>query len=523
MKGLNQLRSKKAIANIITALLLQIVSVICGLIVPRIIIATFSSSVNGLISSINQFLGFIILFEAGVGGVTRAALYKPLANKNTDSISRIIKATENFFRIVGLIFIGYLLLLSFLYPYTVSSDFDYAFTLSLVIIIGISTFVQYFYGMSYQILLGADQRQYFNTCLQIATIIINSILTIVLIYFNASIHVVKLGSAIVFIIRPIILYLYVNKKYNVIKNCIPDNNAIKQRWDGFGHHIAYLIRSNSDIVILTLLTNTIEVSVYSVYFMIVSGIQKIISTFSTGLEAAFGNILAKGENEKLEKNFSIFEFISYSSTTLLYTCTALLILPFIKIYTQSITDANYIRPEFAYFFIVGQALYCFRMPYHSLVLAAGHYKQTRNGAFVEAIINVFISIIFTYKFGLIGVAIGSLAAMFFRTVQYMLYLSKHILRKSALNLFKRFGVSLLNCIIILVIVKGISYPNVDTYTEWILYAVIVTVIAAFITLVTGIIFYMKDIKNLFNAIISVVYSKKKKYRDNNLNARDDVI
>ncbi len=515
------MRSKKAIANIFASLLLQVISVICGLIVPRIIIATFSSSVNGLISSINQFLGFIILFEAGVGGVTRAALYKPLADKNTESISSIIKATENFFRIVGIVFIGYLLLLSFLYPYAVSNEFEYVFTLSLVIIIGVSTFVQYFYGMSYQILLGADQRQYFNTCLQMATIIVNSIITVVLIKLDASIHIVKLGSALVFIIRPIVLNLYVKKKYNVTKNSKPDNNAIKQRWDGFGHHIAYLIRLNSDVVILTLLTSTIEVSVYSIYFMIVSGIQKIISTFSSGLEAAFGNILAKGENEILEKNFSIYEFVSYSSTTLLYTCTALLILPFIKIYTHNITDANYIRPEFAYLLITGQALYCYRMPYHSIVLAAGHYKQTRNGAFVEAIINVIVSIIFTYMFGLVGVAIGSLCAMFFRTIQYMLYLSKHILEKSTLSLFKRFGVSILNCIFIIVIISIIRYPDVDTYLKWVLYAVIVTLVASFVTMLIGIIFYMNDLRNLLSAISNVIRGKK--CRDNNMSAKDDVV
>ena len=33
------------------------------------------------LSSITRFLGYIVLLEAGVGGVVRAALYKPLAEK----------------------------------------------------------------------------------------------------------------------------------------------------------------------------------------------------------------------------------------------------------------------------------------------------------------------------------------------------------------------------------------------------------------------------------------------------------
>ena len=98
------------------------------MIVPRLIIGTYGSSINGLISSITKFLGYIVLLEAGVGGVVRAALYKPLADKDIDSISRIIKATEQFFKIIGLIFLGYLLVIAIIFPSITSKDFSPFFT-----------------------------------------------------------------------------------------------------------------------------------------------------------------------------------------------------------------------------------------------------------------------------------------------------------------------------------------------------------------------------------------------------------
>ena len=58
------MRSKKAIKNIIVSLFQQIVTIICGLILPRAIIGTYGSNVNGLISSITQFLGYITLLES---------------------------------------------------------------------------------------------------------------------------------------------------------------------------------------------------------------------------------------------------------------------------------------------------------------------------------------------------------------------------------------------------------------------------------------------------------------------------
>ena len=46
------MRTIKALKNAITSIILQIVTFICGLIVPRLILENFGSDVNGLINSI---------------------------------------------------------------------------------------------------------------------------------------------------------------------------------------------------------------------------------------------------------------------------------------------------------------------------------------------------------------------------------------------------------------------------------------------------------------------------------------
>ena len=105
------MRSKKAVKNIISSVFQQIITFVCGLIVPRAIIGTFGSSVNGLISSITQFLSYITLFEAGIGPVIKSALYKPIAKKDKYEIEKILKASQSFFRVISAIFIIYLIYL----------------------------------------------------------------------------------------------------------------------------------------------------------------------------------------------------------------------------------------------------------------------------------------------------------------------------------------------------------------------------------------------------------------------------
>lgn len=62
------------------------------------ILKTFGSDVNGLVSSLNQFLSYISLIEGGLTGVVLASLYKPLEEKNYNKVSGIVKATNKFLK-----------------------------------------------------------------------------------------------------------------------------------------------------------------------------------------------------------------------------------------------------------------------------------------------------------------------------------------------------------------------------------------------------------------------------------------
>lgn len=145
-------RGKKAAYNSIASLVAEIIAIICGFVLPRLIISNFGSSYNGLTQSVSQFLSIVALMRAGVGGATRAALYKSLANNNEKQISATILATEHFMRKVALIFAFFVIAFSCVYPLIVRSDFDWFFSATLVLIISLSTFVEYYFGITYQIL-----------------------------------------------------------------------------------------------------------------------------------------------------------------------------------------------------------------------------------------------------------------------------------------------------------------------------------------------------------------------------------
>lgn len=495
------MRSKSAIKNIISSVFQQIISFVCGLIVPRSIIGTFGSSVNGLISSITQFLSYISLLEAGIGPVIKAALYKPIAKKDKHEIEKILKSSQRFFRVISGIFIIYLIILCFVYPLIVADQFDYWFTVSLIVIISISTFAEYFFGMVYKLYLQSEQKTYITSVLQSGTIILNAILTIVLIKLNANIQMVKLVSAFVFVLRPIIQNIYVKKKYNIDFKEVKEKYNLKQKWDGLAQHIAAVVHSSTDIAVLTIFTNTAEVSVYTVYLFVVNGIKNTVQAFTGGVDASFGDMIVKGEKDNLNKSFRTYEMFYYTLITIVYIVTMIMILPFISVYTKGITDINYYRPAFAILIIVAELFWSIRLPYSSITLAAGHFKETRKGAWIEAFLNLFLSIILVFKFGMIGVAIGTLVAMFIRTIEFVYHSSKYILERKIRYAVGRIMLLTIETLLLVPIGMMIfNKYNVDSYLTWIIMAAIVTLTVALIVIIVNSIIYKKDVKALIDMI-----------------------
>ena len=224
MINLSDSRRKKLTLNTITSLLLQFTTIICGFILPRLILGTYGSEVNGLVNSIAQFLSIISLLDLGVGAVVQSALYKPLAENDYSSISKIYVSASKFFKKLALILMGYVVLLTFFFPVLINNKFDYIYTATLILAISISSFAQYYFGIVNSLLLSADQKGYHQYIAQIISLILNTIVCSILILAGGSIQMVKLTTSIIYLARPAYLMWYVKKSMRLIKGYIIQGN-----------------------------------------------------------------------------------------------------------------------------------------------------------------------------------------------------------------------------------------------------------------------------------------------------------
>lgn len=482
---MNRDRSIKAKYNIVFSLLGQVVVMVCGIIVPQLLILGFGSEAYGATASITQFLAYISLLEGGIGGVARAALYKPLAENDIESINGIIREIRSFFRCIAYIFIVYVIVLACVFKDLAHVQcYDWISTFSLVLVISISIFAQYFIGISYSVFLQAAQKTYIIQIVSIVFNIANTVLVVLLVYSGFNLITVKLLSSVVFAAKPIILWLYVKKHYNLNTKQKSKRDLLTQKWTGLGQHLAYVLHSNTDIAVLTIFADLTYVSVYSVYYMVVAAIQSVAVSFASGMEALFGDMLAKDEIDELNKTFDVYEAMISFVSVILFSVTAVMITPFVALYTRDVDDVDYCYPVFGVLLVLASFLFCFRFPYHSMVIASGSFKQTRVAAYGEAIINLSLSIILVIKFGLVGVAVGTLVAVSFRFAYYVFFLSKSVIKRSIFKFAKRMFWNLSSFICVYAFGNyTIQYFNISDYLHWAAFSSLVVLFALSIQLV----------------------------------------
>lgn len=489
-------RKTKLMLNSASSLIYQVVTIICGFILPRYFLSFYGSSVNGLVSSITQFLGFISLAECGVGAVVQSALYKPLADNDMREVSKIVVSADRFFKRIAYILMGYTAILMIFYPLITLKSFDYLFTLILIFVISISSFAQYYLGMTYRLLLNADQFGFIQYSIHSAALILNTVSCILLMNAGASIQIVKLTTSLIFLAQPVLLAVVAKKKYKIDHKIHFTEEPIKQKWNGLAQHIATVVLGNTDTVVLTFLSTLENVSVYAVYHLVVNGVKQLVVSMTNGMQAMLGNMLAKNETDELNRTFSHIEWFLHTLVTFVFSVTAALIVPFVRVYTADISDANYIVPSFAYLITIAQAAYCLRLPYNIMILAAGHYKQTQWSAIIEAVINIVVSVVLVFNFGLIGVAIGTLAAMAYRTVYLAWYLSRNIIYRNLKYFLKHILTDAICVIMLFSIVKllpAFFTLGQISYASWILLAVKVGCTALLSSITVNAILYKREV------------------------------
>lgn len=495
-------RVKKGVKNTIFSIVNGLIVLILGLIVPRIVVISYGSETNGLLSSTTQLLTYLALFEAGVSTIMNNSLYQEIAKKEDGNISGVFCAGVKYYRKLS-IYYGFALLVSAsLFSFFLNSNIPRITVFFVVLLSGAGSVLCFNFSSSIKNLISANGDYYYISVVDLIVRVLNYVVTIVAALFTLNIVVIKAIALIVTMIQVMIYNSYFIRNYSWIdKQALPVFDNFKQRGYYIIHQIASLLFSSTDVMLLAFFTNLTIVSIYTVYNSVISSLSFVLNSIISSFLFLLGQLYAEGL-DKYIKAHDAFKLLYIELTFILSTVCYFLFVPFIELYMRG-ADAAYADEKLAFLFCCITMLNACRSVDNQLAAISWHVKQTTSHVVMEAIINLVVSILLVRKIGIYGVLLGTIFAVLFRVIISSFYSEREILHRKVINGYKHAIVNGVIFISLFLIYKMCRISIViNSYMDFVLIGVIILLIVALIYAALNILIFKTETTIIITSIKS---------------------
>ena len=489
-------RKKQSVINIFMALFSQMATVLIGMLLPRALMVNYGSETNGLITSMQQIINYLTLIEGGLLSTVAVSLYKPLANEDVSSVNRILAAAKYFYRKTGVFFLAALIIVAIVYPAVIAQTrFSYFQIAYMVLLIGVNGATQILFIGKYKALLMASQKNGIILSINAASTVLYSVLLITGAYIKIDV-VLGLTIAIsAYLIRALAFYWvtkYLFPQYTFGNS--RENASFPQRGDALASQVLTMISLNGGTLILSVFKASMEeISVYTTYNLVLSGLFMLMYSVENSMISAFGDLLARDTGDKIRVVYEKFDSAYHVLWTVIITCLAVLLLPFVRVYTMGVTDINYILPFESELFIAIAAVWMLRNQQTLLMTAKGRFRDMRKSMLIEAII-VAIGGALGYKIcGIKGVLIAKLIGTLYMFICLAMYNYRNILQTRIKRKVQNILLSIISIIGARFMLYYVPIRGSANFLNWLLYACFVFVVSLMITLAVWSIFRKDDI------------------------------
>lgn len=433
---------RNSMRNLWWGMIGTLVTSIVAIIIPRLFIVNYGSEVNGLLSSIRQIYVYLALLEAGVGDAAVVALYGPIGKKDHKATNEILAATHYYYRKIGVLYAISIIALGFIYPLFLDTEIPYQVCCLVIILQGSGSVISYFFQGKYNMLLRVDNRNYVTTNLGTVTSVATDICRIALLMMGKSIVAVQATYLIFNLLKMLYIAWYIKKKYPWIDLTVkPNFAALSQKSAVIVHQISSLVFSHTDVLILTFVCGLKTVSIYSMYATVYGMVNNVTTIVSNSVQSVLGQIFHQDRKRYIELQ-DTFETYYLALVFSLFSITSIFILPFMKIYTAG-ADINYIDWKLPVLFTAYQLLSYGRISSNNIIGFAGRFKETQWRAWLETGINLLVSFVGVFKFGIYGVLMGTVVALLYRANDIIIYANKSVLNRSPWPTYRRWLINFL--------------------------------------------------------------------------------
>ncbi len=451
---------KKTFKNSFSSILNNCIGIMAGLIAQTFFIKILGSEFLGLSSLFSNVVSMLGIVELGLGSAIIYNLYKPMAEKDIESLKSLTKFYKSTYNVIVLIIIIISIIIVPFLKYLIS-DMTISVNIYIVYFLFILDVVCSYVLCYKRSLLYAEQNNYIINYTHILYVIILNVLRIMVLYITRNYYIYLIIKIIMTLVENLFLSSIVDRKYAFIKdkNIIPLDKKSKNEIffkikSLFFYKIGSFIVSSTDNIIISRYLGLTVVGLYSNYYLIINSLNTLISQAITAVTSNVGRLLIENN---FNKNFSVFKkirFINFWLATFTATCLYVIMDSFVIIWLGReflLSELTLIVLVINYF----QSI--MRSTFSTFKEAAGIYEKDRFIPILQALTNVIASIIFVKLIGLPGIFIGTIISeLYWWLYSYPVLIYKNLFNKKYSSYFLETLGYLLCFLIILFLTKFIS-------------------------------------------------------------------
>lgn len=434
-------RVHKTLQNAKVGFIFYFISIIIAFFSRRIFLECLGADFIGLSGTLHSILNFLNVSEIGIGTCIGYFLYKPIADQDKEKICEIVSLFGYLYRIIGTIIFSGGVVISLFFPIIFA---DKGVSMAIVYytfyaFLG-SQLIGYFINYR-QILLDSDQKTYkvsmwTQTCWTAGTIV-----QIILAYHLRNPFIWVSIQFVFSVISCWILNWIINREYPWLKTDKNNGRNILKKYPDilvkakqiFIHRLKNFFLSKSDEILIFAFESLQMVAYYGNYTMIVGKLTAIFNSIFVGMNASIGNLVAEGNKWNIRKVFWEYLTFRYWTTGIFIIALTFLFNPVISWWVGS----QYILDNHIVFLILLNMYIMLTRPSIDLFINAYGLYDDVWAAYTEGIINIVITLIVGYFYGLIGILLGKIVSMLLLVVIWKpIYLYRCGFKESVFPYFK---------------------------------------------------------------------------------------
>ena len=509
-------RVRKSIKNAEVNLLFYFLTIFLSFFSRKIFLDCLGPDFIGLSGTLSNILGYLNLAELGIASCISFHLYKPLQENNHEKLQEILSVYGYLYQCVGFIILIIGIILSLFFPWIFGNT---------ILPMGIVYFAFYSllgssligYFINYrQILLSADQKNYLVAMYTQSANIIKTLIQIFLAYNYKNLYLWVFVEFLFSILACIILNWKINKEYPWLHTNKLKGKSLLKKYPGiitntkqiFIHKIKDVILMRSDELFVFLFVSLKMVAYYGNYTLVISRIGQMFSAMLDSINAGIGNLIAEGSKEKIMQVFWEMLTIRHFVAGFLCFSTYHFVEPLISVWLgeQYILNRT-ITALLAIYIYISSSRGVVDMYNH----AHGLYADTWS-AWAELAINVTVTVIAGYLWGIIGILLGKIISTGIIIVLWKPY---YLFRNGLHHSYKEYwrGAShnyLVSAICFIIGHQILNLLPINPYTNfgyWVAYCTTGTVLFSIICIPT-VFFFCRGGKDSVQRITSLLLRKK---------------